>query len=91
MRVEGGSVLTVLLKDPGDGFVHMLLQFGSVNAEVALEGKQTNSLCKGSLKLRNRARCSPVEPQGGRCLCAYSDICRLRVEKAQTFLGNQSG
>lgn len=42
------SVLTVLLEDPGDCFMHMLLQFGTVEAEAALEGDQTNSLCEGS-------------------------------------------
>lgn len=39
------SVLTVLLEDPGDCFVHILLQFGTVKTEGALEGDQTNSLC----------------------------------------------
>lgn len=39
------SVLTVLLEDPGDCFMHILLQFGTVEAEAALEGDQTNSLC----------------------------------------------
>lgn len=36
------TVLTVLLQDPYDCFVHMLLQFCSVKAEVALEGDKTN-------------------------------------------------
>lgn len=40
-----GSVLTMLLEDPGDCFMHMLLQFGTVEAEAALEGDQTNRLC----------------------------------------------
>lgn len=39
------SVLTVLLEDPGDCFMHILLQFCTVKAEAALEGDQTNSLC----------------------------------------------
>lgn len=39
------SVLTMLLEDPGDCFIHMLLQFGTVEAEAALEEDQTNSLC----------------------------------------------
>ena len=39
------SVLTVLLEDPGDCFMHMLLQFGTVEAGAALEGDQTNRLC----------------------------------------------
>lgn len=39
------TVLTVLLEDPDDCFVHMLLQFGTVNAEATLEreSKQTAS------------------------------------------------
>lgn len=39
------SVLTVLLEDPSDYFMHILLQFGTVEAEAALEEDQTNSLC----------------------------------------------
>lgn len=35
----------MLLEDPGDCFMHMLLQFGTVEAEAALEGDQTNRLC----------------------------------------------
>lgn len=35
----------MLLEDPGDRFIHILLQFGTVEAEVALEGDQTNNLC----------------------------------------------
>lgn len=38
------TVLTVLLEDPYDCFVHMLQQFCTVNAEAALEGVKTNSL-----------------------------------------------
>lgn len=38
------TVLTMLLEDPYDCFVHMLLQFCTVNAEAALEGVKTNSL-----------------------------------------------
>lgn len=37
-------VLTVLLEDPYDCFVHMLLQFCTVNVEAALKGAKTNSL-----------------------------------------------
>lgn len=39
------AVLTVPLEDPGDCFMHILLQFCTVKAEAALEGDQTNSLC----------------------------------------------
>lgn len=39
------SVLTVLLEDSGDCFVHILLQFCTVEAEAALEGDKTNGLC----------------------------------------------
>lgn len=39
------ALLTVPLEDPGDRFVHILLQFCGVEAEAALEGDQTNSLC----------------------------------------------
>lgn len=39
------GVLTVLLEDPGDCFMHILLQFCTVKAEAALEGDQTNRLC----------------------------------------------
>ncbi len=42
---NGRSVLTVLLEDSGDYFMHILLQFGTVEAEAALEEDQTNSLC----------------------------------------------
>lgn len=38
------TVLTVLLQDPYDCFVHMLLQFCTVKAEVALEGDKIISL-----------------------------------------------
>lgn len=38
------TVLTVLLEDPYDCFVHMLLQFCAVNAEAALEGVKTYNL-----------------------------------------------
>lgn len=38
------TVLTMLLEDPDDCFVHILLQFCTVNAEAALEGVKTNSL-----------------------------------------------
>lgn len=47
-RTRQTRALTVLLEDPGDAFVHMLLQFGIVEAEAALKGEQTNSLCQGS-------------------------------------------
>lgn len=41
----GLTVLTVLLEDSYDCFVHMLLQFCTVNAEAALgESKQTTLL-----------------------------------------------
>lgn len=39
------SVLTMLLEDPGDCFIHMLLQFGTAEVEAALKGDQTNNLC----------------------------------------------
>lgn len=39
------SVLTMLLEDPCDCFMHILLQFCTVKAEAALEGDKTNSLC----------------------------------------------
>lgn len=40
------SVLTVLLEDSGDCFMHILLQFCTVEVEAALEGnkKQTASV-----------------------------------------------
>lgn len=38
------TVLTVLFEDPDDCFVHILLQFCTVNAEAALEGVKTNGL-----------------------------------------------
>lgn len=38
------TVLTVLLEDPYDCFMHMLLQFCAVNAEAALEGVKTYNL-----------------------------------------------
>lgn len=38
------TVLTVLLKDPYDCFVHMLLQFCTLKAEVALKGDKIMSL-----------------------------------------------
>lgn len=38
------TVLTVLLQDPDDCFVHMLLQFCTLKAEVALEGDKIMSL-----------------------------------------------
>lgn len=34
----------MLLENPYDCFVHMLLQFCTVNTEAALEGVKTNSL-----------------------------------------------
>lgn len=48
------GALTMLLEDPGDAFVHMLLQFGIVEAEAALKGEQTNSLCQGHRLSTNR-------------------------------------
>lgn len=36
------TVLTVLLQDPYDCFVHVLLQFCTVKAEVALERDETD-------------------------------------------------
>ena len=83
--INKGSVHTVLLKDPGDDFIHMLLQFGSVEAEGALKGKQTNSLCEGSIK-HKKAFCLPVKTAlkkvRGRCsyLWVCSDICRWMWE-----------
>lgn len=44
------TVLTVLLEDPYDCFVHMLLQFCPVKAEAALEGDKAS--------FRNQARSS---------------------------------
>lgn len=41
------TVLTVLLENPDDCFVHMLLQFGTVKAEATLERVKTNSLILG--------------------------------------------
>lgn len=35
------TVLTVLLEDSYDCFVHMLLQFCTIKAEIALEGDKT--------------------------------------------------
>lgn len=32
------SVLTMLLEDTGDGFIHILLQFGAGEVEAALKG-----------------------------------------------------
>lgn len=39
------STLTVLLENPGDRLIHILLQFGAAEAEAALEGDKTNSHC----------------------------------------------
>lgn len=46
VHTHTNRTLTVLLEDPGDAFVHMLLQFGAVEAEAALKGesKQTASV-----------------------------------------------
>lgn len=60
IHAKQSSVLTVLFEDSGDGFIHMLLQFGTVEAEAALKGEQTNSLC-----YRANEPSTPAEAVGG--------------------------